>query len=58
MMKAIDYFGTEKMHFTGFCNFCKHNIPLLFSVTFALFFTCRNSVIIQKGVYYDTSYGY
>jgi hypothetical protein len=37
-MKTIDYFGTDKINFSGFCNFCKKNVPLLISVTIALFF--------------------
>lgn len=37
-MKTVDYFGTEKMSFSGFCNFCKKNVPLIISVTLALFF--------------------
>jgi hypothetical protein len=39
IMKTVDYFGTEKASFKGFCNFCKKNIPLLIAVTVALFFT-------------------
>jgi hypothetical protein len=39
VMNAVDYFGTEKVSLSGFCNFCKKNIPLLVSVTIALFFT-------------------
>jgi hypothetical protein len=37
-MKTIDYFGTEKMSFSGFRDFCRKNVPLLVSVTAALFF--------------------
>jgi hypothetical protein len=38
-MKEIDYFGVEKVSFMGFRDFCKKNLPLLGTVTFALFFT-------------------
>jgi hypothetical protein len=39
MMKTVDYFGTEKMSLSGFCKFCKNNVPLIISVTIGLFFS-------------------
>ncbi|MDR0719070.1 MAG: glucosyltransferase domain-containing protein [Treponema sp.] len=38
-MKTVDYFGTEKMDLSGFCKFCKNNVPLIISVTIGLFFS-------------------
>jgi hypothetical protein len=38
-MQSINYFGTEKASLSGFCSFCRKNIPLLIAVTVALFFS-------------------
>ncbi|MDR2597217.1 MAG: glucosyltransferase domain-containing protein [Treponema sp.] len=36
---AIKYFSMEKVAVTGFCDFCKNNIPLVIAVSVTLFFT-------------------
>jgi hypothetical protein len=38
-MSGLDYFGTQKASVKGFCDYCKKNIPLVITVTIALFFT-------------------
>jgi len=35
----IKYFNMEEVTVAGFCNFCKNNIPLIITVSIALFFT-------------------
>jgi hypothetical protein len=36
---SVKYFDMENVGVSGFCDFCKKNIPLLFAVTITLFFT-------------------
>jgi hypothetical protein len=36
---AVGYYNMEKVSVTGFCNFCRNNIPLIIAVSVALFFT-------------------
>ena len=36
---SIKYFNMEEAGITGFCNFCRNNIPLIITVSITLFFT-------------------
>jgi len=36
---SIKYFSMEEVTVTGFCNFCRNNIPLIITVSITLFFT-------------------
>jgi hypothetical protein len=35
----VKYFNMEEVNVTGFCNFCRNNIPLIITVSITLFFT-------------------
>jgi hypothetical protein len=39
MMRKINNFNMEKVSVTGFCIFCRNNIPLVLAVSITLFFT-------------------
>jgi len=36
---SVKYFNMEEASVSGFCNFCRNNIPLIIAVTITLFFT-------------------
>jgi hypothetical protein len=38
-LAVIKYYSMEEVNVTGFCNFCKNNIPLVIAISITMFFT-------------------